>query len=61
MLAKTLNSDTGWQLQVLVWKTTRQVWKNRHVSIEVKCNVYQGVVLSALLCGAETCMDYTSA
>ena len=35
--------------------------KRIHVSIEVKCNVYQGVVLSSLLCGAETCMDYTSA
>ena len=36
-------------------------WKNRHVSIEVKCKVCQGVVLSSLLCGAETCMDYASA
>ena len=36
-------------------------WKNRHVSIVVKCNVYQGVVLSSLLYGAKTCMNYTSA
>ena len=35
--------------------------ENRHVSIEVKGNVYEGVVLSSLLCGAETCMDYASA
>ena len=42
-------------------KPQDRFWKNRHVSIEVKYNVYQDVVLSSLLCGAETCMDYASA
>ena len=42
-------------------KPQDRFWKNRHVSIEVKCKVCQGVVLSSLLCSAETCMDYASA
>ena len=42
-------------------KPQDRFWKNRHVSFEVKCNVYQDVVLSSLLCVAETCMDCTSA
>ena len=42
-------------------KPQDRFWENRHVSIEVKGNVYEGVVLSSLLCGAETCMDYASA
>ena len=41
-------------------KPQDRFWKNRHVSIEVKYNVSQGVVLSFLLCDAETCMNYTA-
>ena len=35
-----------------------RLWKNHHVAIKVKCKVYRGVVLSALLYGAETWTIY---
>ena len=35
-------------------KLQDRLWKNKHLSINVKCKVYRAVVLSTLLCGAET-------
>ena len=39
-------------------KLQKQLWKNRHVSIRVKCEVYRAVVLSSLLYGSETWTIY---
>ena len=39
-------------------KLQDRLWKNRHVSVRVKCKVYRAVVLTALLYGAETWTVY---
>lgn len=39
-------------------KLQDRLWRNRHVSIRVKCKVYRAVVLTALLYGAETWTVY---
>lgn len=39
-------------------KLQERLWKNRHVSIRVKCKVYRAVVLSSLLYGSETWTIY---
>lgn len=39
-------------------KLQNRLWKNRHVSIRVKCKVYRAVVLSSLLYGAEAWTIY---
>ena len=41
-------------------KLPDRLWKGRHVSIEVNCNVNQAVVFSSLLYGAETWAIYQS-
>lgn len=35
-------------------KLQHRLWKNRHVSIKVKCKVYRGVILSFLINGAKS-------
>ena len=39
-------------------KLKDRLWRNRHVSIRVKCKVYRAVVLTTLLYGAETWTVY---
>ena len=39
-------------------KLQDRLWRNRHVSIRVKCKVYRAVVLTTLLYGAETWTVY---
>ena len=40
-------------------KLQNRLWKNRHVSMRVKCKVYEAFVLSYLLYGAGN-VDYVS-
>ena len=41
-------------------KLQKRLWRNRHVTIRAECKVYRAVMLSTLLCNAETWTIYQS-
>ena len=41
-------------------KIQKRLWGNRHVTIRGECKVYRAVMLSTLLCNAETWTIYQS-
>ena len=41
-------------------KLQKRLWRNRHVTIRAECKLYRAVMLSTLLCNAETWTIYQS-